>query len=1168
MKYNSKSFLALLLSISMTTSPIANLAVSAQEPGSETGTEAFSEQETMQETGTESEKATEKAETDEESEKATEKTGTEGESEKVTEKTGTEGESEKTTEKAETEGESEKATEETGTEGESEKTTDTAENESKPVTETEPDTDKEPQSEHTQETMPEETVPEVNGETESGTTELQTALQQSVNAESEQQESESQEESEKEEDGEHSVTVNTDNKMFKVVNAVVAKKNGKMTALVTLSGTGYDYLYVGSAADAPAHEAQWIKMKDTVSYQAGGETKTGARFEIPVSALDTPVCIAAHSKKNDTWADRTMTFQAASMVEAGEALEDGDYQAGVDLDFAENKMFKVVNAVLTKKDGKMTAKITLSGIGYDYLYIGSAADAPEHEAQWIGTSGTVSYKDESGAEKEGYCFEIPVEKLGTPIALASHAVKSNKWADRKLAFSSFSLEKEESGTDTPETNTPETNVPETNAPETNAPETSAPENGGAEIVIPSGIPDAATAAVDQTTTLPDGVYTPEAFSFAGGSGKTKIFCKRILVKDQKTYAEIQFSSASYDLVWAGGYQWSKTNTTGNSTFIVPVQLNAENTIIGNTTAMSTAKQITYTIRPELSQNAQTEPETESEQQTESETTTEKETEKEKETETEAGTPVNPSKLSNGTYRVNVTSSAAMFRVVNCVLTYKDGSMTAEITLSGTGYDKLFMGTAAQAGSASADQQIGYTPDAEGKYVYRIPVSALDTPIAVAAHSHKNDTWYDRELTFSSAGMVKFDSEDDPKQTEKETEKSDTKPNKKPDKKPETVSKYETDLSGGTSKVDSSTGLKDGVYAPDRFSWSGGSGRTSISCSKVTVTGGQAYATIVFGSSNYSYVKANGNKYFPVYGSGTSSFTIPVKLNANNTIIGMTTAMSAAHEITYSIYVYIAGADDKASGTQTKVDKNQLSSEAPEVIGLEQKDAAKIEQAEYFKIYYYDQDVTMIEIDLASDTDKPDKEDETEAADAENLEAAEEAEAAEEMDAEQTEAVNAEAASEEEADVQDELTMTSELYHDNVVRYLIVPEDVEIPIALKEDMIIIQSPVESVYTDAEMAASQLEELECLELLTVENEEAGTKPDYRELIMKQCDLAILDAAILWDEEKDMSLEEQSDFFYEVTERLTTLGIPVFIDRSADEKSEEAAAEWSKVYEEIFR
>ena len=62
------------------------------------------------------------------------------------------------------------------------------------------------------------------------------------------------------------------------------------------------------------------------------------------------------------------------------------------------------------------------------------------------------------------------------------------------------------------------------------------------------------------------------------------------------------------------------------------------------------------------------------------------------------------------------------------------------------------------------------------------------------------------------------------------------------------------------KVNSSTSLKDGTYTPDKFSWSGGSGRTSISCSKVTVKNGKAYATISFSSDSYAYVKASGSKY--------------------------------------------------------------------------------------------------------------------------------------------------------------------------------------------------------------------------------------------------------------------------------------------------------------------
>ncbi len=42
------------------------------------------------------------------------------------------------------------------------------------------------------------------------------------------------------------------------------------------------------------------------------------------------------------------------------------------------------------------------------------------------------------------------------------------------------------------------------------------------------------------------------------------------------------------------------------------------------------------------------------------------------------------------------------------------------------------------------------------------------------------------------------------------------------------------------------------------------------------------------------------------GSSTS-FVIPVELNKNNSVVGMTTAMSTAHEIKYTIFVYIAEA---------------------------------------------------------------------------------------------------------------------------------------------------------------------------------------------------------------------------------------------------------------------
>lgn len=205
--------------------------------------------------------------------------------------------------------------------------------------------------------------------------------------------------------------------------------------------------------------------------------------------------------------------------------------------------------------------------------------------------------------------------------------------------------------------------------------------------------------------------------------------------------------------------------------------------------------------------------------------------------------------------------------------------------------------------------------------------------------------------------------------------------------PDTVSKSEADLNKSTAQVNSSTGLKDGVYTPDSFSWSGGTGKVSISCSKVTVTGGQAYATLVFSSQHYQYVKANGNTYYPSEkGARSTTFVIPVALNKNNTIIGMTTAMSTPHEIQYSIFVYLAaaatggkeatagknvtviGAGTNADGSKKSATVNQkLDEEAPQIIGLEYQSETKVEHAKYFKIYNYDQGIILLEIDLSQGT---------------------------------------------------------------------------------------------------------------------------------------------------------------------------------------------------------
>lgn len=83
-----------------------------------------------------------------------------------------------------------------------------------------------------------------------------------------------------------------------------------MSAVITLSGEGYDYLYMGTAADAATHTDNWIKYSGTDTYTLGDETKTGRTYTMPVSALDTPLTIASHSERQQKWYNRTITISS------------------------------------------------------------------------------------------------------------------------------------------------------------------------------------------------------------------------------------------------------------------------------------------------------------------------------------------------------------------------------------------------------------------------------------------------------------------------------------------------------------------------------------------------------------------------------------------------------------------------------------------------------------------------------------------------------------------------------------------------------------------------------------------------------------------------------------------------------------------------------------------
>ena len=107
-------------------------------------------------------------------------------------------------------------------------------------------------------------------------------------------------------------------------------------------------------------------------------------------------------------------------------------------------------------------------------------------------------------------------------------------------------------------------------------------------------------------------------------------------------------------------------------------------------------------------------------------------------------------LVDGSYEIEVDSSASMFRVVKCVLTVENGTMTAAMTMSGQGYGYVYMGTSKEADQDTEENFIPFELDENGGKVFTVPVEALNMELDCAAWSIRKEKWYDRVLVFESA----------------------------------------------------------------------------------------------------------------------------------------------------------------------------------------------------------------------------------------------------------------------------------------------------------------------------------------------------------------------------------------------------------------------------------
>lgn len=143
------------------------------------------------------------------------------------------------------------------------------------------------------------------------------------------------------------------------------------------------------------------------------------------------------------------------------------------------------------------------------------------------------------------------------------------------------------------------------------------------------------------------------------------------------------------------------------------------------------------------------------------------------------------------------------------------------------------------------------------------------------------------------------------------------------------------------------------------------------------------------------------------------------------------------------------------------------------------------------------------------------------------------------------------------------------------RYLVVPEGEKIPKNLPEDVTVILQPLENTYLVATSVMDMLREIGALDAVrltgtkekdwyieeAVERMQQGTilyagkysQPDYELILNEKCDLAIENTMIYHNPE--------------TKEKLTSVGVPVFVERSSYEEHPLGRLEWIKLYGLLF-
>lgn len=230
-------------------------------------------------------------------------------------------------------------------------------------------------------------------------------------------------------DGTYTVEVDSSSSMFKITDCKLTVSDGNMTAVMTMGGKGYLYMFMGTGEEAEkADSAEYISFEETAD---GSHT-----FTISVEALDSGIQCAAYSKNKESWYDRTLLVRADSLppeafndgvladVESL-GLSDGVYNIEAALEGGSGRAEIQSPAKLTITDGKAFAEIAWNSSSYDYMSVNGEKYYP------VNTDGNS-------------VFEIPVTFFDykMPVSADTTAMSTPYEIEYTIYFDSQTIEKQ------------------------------------------------------------------------------------------------------------------------------------------------------------------------------------------------------------------------------------------------------------------------------------------------------------------------------------------------------------------------------------------------------------------------------------------------------------------------------------------------------------------------------------------------------------------------------------------------------------------------------------------------------------------------------------------------------------------------------------------------------